>query len=492
MESIDHSTYELMKEYLSNGGKILSFTQNIPLIDGAPSENPNKLMKDYSKQWSFATNTSEGSVRKIMAVKGFSIEETNPSGELYHQRRVMKNGELLFLVNSDTAQNVNVTVHASGKNVIRMDLFSGKSFKVVSKSENNQISFTIQLPPVGSALYFISNESIAEPEDKTDFKNQKEIKAVTEMEVKPENENVLVIDYLDLKAKNAEMPNTYFMKAMYKLYEVNHFPMGNPWQHKIQYKQDYLALDTFKTGSGFEVNYHFKIANNADLKDLSSVSAVTERPELWKVYLNGKLVTKSDQWWIDQQFYRYPIGDKIKTGENTITLKADRMSVHAELMPIYIVGNFRLNSLPQGFEISNGTLSKTGSWKKQGYPFYSQKVSYQQTFNLPKSSSDYLVKLNRWNGITTEVSVNGQKAGLISWAPYQINIKDLLKEGKNEVVVTVVGSLKNSFGYFYKDNQRSINGPGDWNTAPDKTPALDQYYIMDYGLFEPFSLIEAD
>jgi hypothetical protein len=38
--------------------------------------------------------------------------------------------------------------------------------------------------------------------------------------------------------------------------------------------------------------------------------------------------------------------------------------------------------------------------------------------------------------------------------------------------------------------KKGIIGPGDWNSAPDKIPSSSQYFLMDYGLFEPFSLVE--
>ncbi len=77
------------------------------------------------------------------------------------------------------------------------------------------------------------------------------------MTVRAEADNVLVINYLDIKTSKFDVKDVYFMKAMHMLYDSNGFSMGNPWQHKIQYKQDYLALDTFSAGSGFEMNYHF-------------------------------------------------------------------------------------------------------------------------------------------------------------------------------------------------------------------------------------------
>jgi hypothetical protein len=492
MESVDNSTCKLLKKFLANGGKVLSFTQNIPRIDGAEVGTMKELMNGSSKQWFFANNPEDQIVKDLFALNEFSISETSPmSGELYHQRRVMKDGQLIFFANSDTIQNSAATIKINGKSVVRMDLISGKCYQVNAKSGNGKVSFDLNLPPVGSALYYVSNENASEPVDNAEYKDEKPIEPSAKIAIHPESDNVLVLDYMDIKSKNLNMQETYFMKGMSKLFESNNFKMGNPWQHKIQYKQDYLALDTFKVGSGFEVAYHFNVSQSIDLKLLSNISAVVERPELWKVYLNGELIEKSKDYWIDKEFYKFPVGDKLKKGSNTITIKADKMSVHAELMPAYIVGDFALKSLKQGFEITSGTITGLGSWKEMGYPFYSQKVTYTQKFSTQKSSSQYLVKLNKWNGILAEVKVNGKDAGLISWPPYTLNISSLLKDGENEISLTVVGSLKNTFGYFYKANKQWINGPGDWNTAPDKIPSLSQYYLMDYGLFEPFSLVEA-
>ena len=494
MESLDNSTYRLISEFLANGGKILSFTRNIPLVDGGESADVNELMNKYSQQWIFADTIEDEFAKKLLTRNNFSISEiTAYAGELYHQRRIMKDGQLLFFVNSDTLQNAAAAVNLDGKSVVRMDLTNGKCFQVKSESENGKVSFAINLPPVGSACYYVSNDQLSEPVDDIEFKNEKILEPSAETVISPESENVLVLDYFDLKSGDLDMKETYFMNGMRKLFEVNNFPMGNPWQHKIQYKQDYLALDTFKTGSGFEVSYQFRVSEDIDLKSLGKTDAVVERPELWKIYINGELIEKSDKWWIDKEFYRFPIGGRLKKGNNAITIKADKMSVHAELMPVYIVGNFQLKPLARGFEIVAGKIiSALSPWREMGYPFYSQKVAYVQKFNLKKEGVQYLVKLNKWKGTLAEVRVNGKKAGLIAWPPYQLDISSLINKGNNEIVVSVIGSLKNTFGYFYKDNNRWINGPGDWNTAPDKIPSLSQYFLEDYGLFEPFSLMEAN
>jgi len=55
--------------------------------------------------------------------------------------------------------------------------------------------------------------------------------------------------------------------------------------------------------------------------------------------------------------------------------------------------------------------------------------------------------------------------------------------------VKVTGSLKNTFGFFYQNNDNWIFGPHSWNYAPEKAPAGADYFLMDYGLMEPFELV---
>lgn len=491
MQNIDKVTYTLLKDYLQQGGKVLSFTKEIPYLDGVESKTVDELKNNFTTQWTLANNSDENVVKQLFSLPDFTIHEATPvSGELYYQRRIMDDGQLLFVVNTDSLNDVTSTINAKGKSLIKMDLMTGSCSRIPAKAVNGKLSFEINLPPIGSALYYIASKNISEPQAPATPKTEQVIGGSGTLTVHPESENVLVIDYLDLKARKVNIKDTYFMKAMHQLFDSSGFKMGNPWQHKIQYKQDYLALDTFKINSAFEVKYHFVISDNADSETISKLSAVVERPELWEVLINDKKVEPSGNWWIDREFFKFPVGDKVQKGANTLTLKAKKMSVHAELMPVYIVGNFVLNPLKQGFEISTGNLSKPGSWKSMGYPFYSQKVDYTDYFMVNKPKEQFKVKLKQLDGILAEVFVNQKKAGIIAYPPYELNISQFMIDGKNEITLKINGSLKNTFGYFYKHSKRWINGPGDWDTAPAKIPGIGEYFLMDYGLKEPFSLIQ--
>jgi hypothetical protein len=209
------------------------------------------------------------------------------------------------------------------------------------------------------------------------------------------------------------------------------------------------------------------------------------------VSINGQAVEKTPgKYWIEKDFPVYEVGQFLKPGNNTLTLKAPRMHILAEVMPVYLLGDFLVKPARQGFEITEGDISAVGSWREAGLPFYSQKVAYSQKFNITSSDgASYILKMLQWNGSVASVSVNGQPAGLIAWQPHELDVTSMLKDGVNEITVKITGSLKNTFGFFYRKNDGWIFGPWSWNDAPAKIPSASEYFLMDYGLFQPFELI---
>ena len=492
MQNIDLSTFGMLQKYLANGGKVLSFRKNIGYVDGIESIKVSQLTAKYSKQWFVAQSIKDEIAQKLLKSSDFSLENTLASGMIYHQRRILTDGQLLFLANTHLKLKTSSKITVNGKYVTKIDLFTGKTYNYPTTPTNGNVSFQIGLEPVGSALFFISN-NINEKANFTKIVGQDVIvKSNDSLKVKRESENVLVINYLDLKTAQSDKKNIYFMEAMNAVYIENGITTGNPWEHKIQYKKTLIQQDTlFKENSGFEATYHFQISdlNNANLK---SMRAVVEHPELWQVSINGQIVEKqSGSYWVEKQFPTFAIGNFVKSGENTITIKAARMNILAEIMPVYILGDFLVKSSSKNFVICEGNIQRLGSWSAAGLPFYSQSIRYIQNFEISKNEkASFKVKLKKWNGTVAEAFVNNVSAGIISWQPYELDITSLINNGNNEIALKVFGSLKNSFGHFFSKKTQNIYGPYLWNNAP-KIPAVPKdYFFNDYGLFDMFELLQ--
>ncbi len=493
MENMDGPTFELLADYLKKGGEILSFRRNILRVDGEISSAVNELANSFPEQWIFKVNLEDPVALNMLGSSEFEMKDQTQNGMLYHQRRILDDGQLLFVANSHKTKRASAELSVKGTYVIKLDLVSGEEYSYPSRIENGKASFHIDLDPVGSALFVITDKK---PEHLKEYRQPTTGKLVAgngEVKVARESDNIMMINYLDLLSSQSDKKELYFMDGLIGLFNENGIEMGNPWQHKIQYKKDYLALDSlFDSSSGFEASYHFEINENLGETAMNSIRAVVERPELWQVHINGEEVSKQEgSFWIDKDFPVFALGAYLKTGKNTLTLKAPRMHILAEVMPVYLLGDFLVQPGNKGFEMCGGDISAMGSWREAGLPFYSQKVAYSQNFNVSKTENTfYKVRMNNWNGSVSEVWVNGKPAGVISWQPNELDVTSWLTEGENEVVVKVTGSLKNTFGFFYNSNDNWIFGPHSWNEAPEKIPPASEYFLMDYGLFEPFELVE--
>ncbi len=495
MENIDQNTLSILQKYLKNGGKVLSFNRNVSMVDATESSKVTELATKYAAQWTVTDKLTDEAALKLLKHSDFTMVDKATSGMLYHQRRVLGDGQILFVVNSHQTKKTSSEVTMEGKYVTKLDLVTGKAYSYPVKAGEGKVSFQIDLEPVGSALFTISNNQSGEAEESLVSGTETVLKRAGEVAVKRESDNIMMVNYLDLKTAKADKKGLYFMNALIGLFNENGVEMGNPWQHKIQYKKNYLALDSlFTAASWFEASYHFQINPNLRADVMKSIRAVVERPELWSVSINGKEISKTEgSYWIDKSFPQFAVGEYLKPGLNTLTLKAPRMHVLAEVMPVYFLGDFLVKPAKQGFEIANGDISTVGSWRESGLPFYSQKVAYTQVYSVAKKAGTaFKVKLNRWSGSVSEVLVNGQSAGLIAWQPNVLDVTSFLKEGTNDITIKVTGSLKNTFGFFYKKSEGSVFGPGSWNYAPEKAPDASGYFLMDYGMMEPFDLVQVN
>ena len=252
MENIDQNTCDLLKEFLAQGGKILSFRKEIERLDGEETNKISELQEKYSKQWMVVNFLDDKLVADLLTQVNFSISNISDNKQLYHQRRILNDGQLLFVVNSSEKEKASAKIRAQGKSVVKIDLFTGEQNVIPVEANGSEIRFEINMQPVGSALYFISEKEESFSELKIAKDNTSEIQPLDEMEIKRLSDNILTIDYLDLKTTKSKMKNVHFMNALISLFNENGVEFGNPWQHKIQYKKKLPG-----TGHAFQRRFGF-------------------------------------------------------------------------------------------------------------------------------------------------------------------------------------------------------------------------------------------
>ena len=482
-ENIDATTWKLLKKFVDNGGTVLAFSEP-NLLDGKPNPEIEKYITGKSNVKRISSLTADV-IRENFASVDIAFAETQ-GGNLFHHRRMMNDGQVLFLVNSSLDEVAKGSVSLFGKDAVELNTFTGEIFDYPETTDDKRVHVDFDLPPAGSLLLYVfdnQQNSFEQPATKKQFA---EVDASSPLTVKPDGSNVLAIDFCDLQLGSETFRDLHIFDAADKAFKHHGFHDGNPWNTSVQYRDNIVNRDTFKTG-GFKAIYRFTIAGDFDM---SSMQAVVERPHLYKLTLNGKeLNPEQGKWFLDRDMIVIPIGNIVKKGVNELAIELSPMRIHAEIEQVFILGDFTVQPAAKGFIIHPPVKALTaGSWKAQGWSFYNGAVSYAKTFDVANPSGCYQVRLGNWTGTVAAVTVNGQQAGIIGFEPYVLDVSKFIKQGVNTVELKVVGSNKNILGPFHNNPQPGLVSP--WHFRFVKTyPSGSEYQQLDYGLMDDFTLV---
>lgn len=490
IESINKSTFNLLKKFVETDGELIAFSKPT-LVDGKESEALKNLFdRNKNKIKIYSEESIQNAITEELQSENIKFSNIK-SNDLYHHRRSYKDGELIFLVNSSLTDSASGKISVAGKYVVEIDGMTGELFEYKHIKNEGFIESDFVLHPAGSLILFYPNSESDNLPSKTIMAEGEEISANSPLEIKRIKDNVLNIDFCTLTVDGISIKNSNNDKNLYNVEACNllykQFGMDNPWNHAIQYKQDIVERDTFTTGN-IEVGYQFIVVDNFDTEKFK---LVVEQPNLWTVKINGEIVhPNKNEFWLEPRFGVFEIGKFVDTGVNNVELSMEKMSIYAEIAPVYILGDFYLQPASRGWVIKE-PISKLelGSWRDQGNPFYSWDISYSKNYNISDSNASYTLKLNEWNGTVSEVYVNDRKVGIVAYKPYTFDLTSHLKKGNNKVEIRVIGSLKNLYGPHY-NNANGIAGPGYWNNVHRQDSGVD-YLMIDYGLMKDFEVLSS-
>jgi hypothetical protein len=487
MENLDLSTFKLIRKFVISGGTLIAFSKP-SMIDGTPNDD---LKQFFNKNSGSIISIDELNSEAILKYFGNAdiTFEAKKGGSLYHHRRILSDGQIIFLANSGLESEVNGLLKVHGTEAAEMNTLTGEIYGYPVSREDGNIRISYSIAPAGSLLLFI-------PETGNNFTVPvKQVPATEVMSPFPVNvtrmkENALMIDFCDVDFGTGTIKDLHTFDAADTVFRHYGFRNGNPWNTSVQYRTNIVDRDTFGVNTGFTASYHFTIR---DKFDVSELKAVIERPWVWNISVNGTEVSpEPGSWWLDRSLRIFKIGDHIKQGVNTITLKADPMNIHAEVEPVYIIGDFSLIPADKGWTIKKPTGVYTlGSWKDQEMPFYSWTVAYSREFSIEEAEGDWSVSLKKWAGTVAEVWVNGKPAEPIAFPPYTSDVTRLIRPGMNKIEVRVIGSLHNLLGPHHSKSDPGLVTPWTWRNI-GKYPSGKDYNFLDYGLFEPFVLLRSE
>lgn len=485
MENLDRRTLELLKEYLELGGTVFSVAgPDLPShLDGQPDGACAALRAMAG--WQLATPEELTARVNAHCKPGLLVTlDAQNRGIVYHHRRQLPDGDILFITNTSNDVSASGTVAAEAVKGVRVaDTDTGDVRTWPFAAADGGVTTHFEIPPCGSLMLFLDKAAVkaapatAPPRDRVAV-------AVSEITAHRVDDNNLILDYVDVRAGGESLEGVYWKKAAELTFKQNGL-RGNIWDHCVQFGDELLKTE-FPADSGFEAVYRFTIEGEVP----QHLFAVVERADLYTITCNGTPVSPAPRhWWLDRAFLGMDISACARVGENELVLKASPMTVFHELEAAHLIGNFSLKPAEKGFVVVPAAPLGLGAWTAQGLPLYGHRVSYTATVTVEDPAARHLVALPSWNGVVARVVVNGKDAGHIYRKPEECDITARLNPGVNTVEVIVYGSLRNTLGPHLGNKDAGLTHPGSWNNAPETPqPAGSEYMAVGYGLLAPFEV----
>jgi hypothetical protein len=482
MDNFEKQTFKLLNKYVANGGKVIQLGEGARYIAAEPSD---KLMELTScKSWIKYPVLTPEIIDASLLEPDFTVNVTEANGQLYHHRRQMQDGQVIFFSNFSLDNISAAEITATGASAVELSAETGKVLPIPYKKSGDKVSFPIELYPSGSYMVYVFKGKVVDPAPVVKEVIRVPVKG-SETDISCLGPNIFNQDYLKLRIGSGPETDMYFKNASDSIYKYFGFDEGNPWFQSSQFKTEFLDKDkNYKKGDRFEVAYNFEISGGIDLRGMK---LVVERPWLYTVSLNGAVIQPvKGETWLDPDFYVFNVEKLLKKGKNEVRLLADPFSVNCEIEPVYLLGNFGLESTSRGWRMIAPRPLTFGSWKAQGMPYFGQSVKYSKTIRVDKAGK-FEIELPNWSGTVAAVNINGQEVGIIQAKPYIFTTE--LNRGENNIDIIVIGSLKNTFGPHHVTVPNGVGGrPVNFISAPEIQPEGNSYSMIDYGLMEDFKV----
>ncbi len=475
VENLCQATLELLERYLEAGGTLFLPTEHrVRSIDGRPSDAFSKLLVDYAD-----SIHRVGSAEDLCASLATRVTPTltgaghTPLPENLCWRCVhLDGGQRVWFFANPFDDPLQTDLQLDNASYTEVDTQTGRRRQTFQSGQ-----VTLDLPARGHALLLPENEVSAIPPSRIDLSD-------TLIDLKPTGirrleDNCLVLDFCDLDAPATRQDAVPTIVADRENWRAHGFPQ-NLWCFSIQFRRTFLEAP-IPPGSGFTATYRFDVNPEALDAVRASLRLAIERPHLYQLQLNGQSLDPAPgQRWFDEDIRALPIAAHLIPGTNTLTLTCRPFHVLAEIMPVYVLGDFTLTPQAKGFRIEAPRPLTLGHWQDQGLPFFPGALQYTFSFTLDQATSSLRVALTDFHASTAEVAVDAQPAEVIAYPPYEAFLQGDFAAGRHTLSLRLFGHLKNQLGPHFNSG---LPGPWSWEhgSAPHLPPGND-YTLTPSGL----------
>lgn len=494
-------TFELLKQFAGNGGKVI-------MLSDFPIELDCEDAREKWAQFAELPNVqslpcSIDSIQNaidVISPQSFTLRGAD--GTAHHhtfvQHRIDGDQEIFFITNSDrteTRDYVLTLKDGIGKSITVWDPVEGTCWSEEGHERGEDLVLEFCLPPVGSLLLTVgapvhgAEYATYEEEDDAECEcGHDHFETVTrlkgEFDFERRDANVLVIDRFSISYDGGKTFEKEDLDWRVRPSVARHFGTETAleWQPWVAIRKGLFD------GKGGEIVIRYKFLSDLD-KPKSFV--VVEYLIKGKLTINGSEVDLSNRaWHWDREFGKVEVTPYVQKGENIVDFTVD-FDFLTEVEPAYIVGDFGVTMADsfRGKIVAEPNKLKAGSWTNQGYPFYSGRMIYKTDVNVDEVRPTAL-RLVKPSGTLYKVRVNGRDAGTIMWRPFEIDLTEYLKPGKNLLEIQVVSSLQNSWGPLHDKEGEDYLWVGP-DAFENEGVLREEINLFDYGLLGGVEIVTA-
>ena len=486
LDNLSAKMIEVLMQFERNGGKVIKLKNLIS--DEISCDGDAASIEVVSWYNNLPEVDTEIAAAKLVADSLTDIIETRENGktcdDLMSVRRKIKDigdgrtGTFYLIMNSryDEKCNAEISILANGNVIEVIDKESGRLSKIVDvKKLDNRLIFDYNFGAGEGIMLFVSDQA-GEASKEIDLINTDTLDCVKKLDNK-------------FKLKSFGEGNIITLDRC--RYRVND---GEWISDEINVIHPRLIKE--KKCCDLEMEIDFVIEDDFDLS--APITLISETPEIFKYTLNGMEFEAQDTGYLfDTAFRKITLPKNLRHGVNTLGVKCyyyqsdetlaayaramifeseyNKLCYDTEIENFYLLGDFAVNyngkieELPRCAERLKGNFTIGKSLKGEvidvadivncGFPFYSGKMVFEQTFDL---SVDELEKINylRFKGIganSYRIKLNGKELGLLYMENYVVNIKDCLQQGVNILEIEVTTSLRNTLGPHHLEEGESFS-----------------------------------
>ncbi|MDQ2799314.1 MAG: hypothetical protein M3Y13_06690, partial [Armatimonadota bacterium] len=420
MTTMRASTLRLLDSFVQAGGTVVFAGEPPTYVDALPSEaavslaaRAQRLPWDQDALIALCRRAVTDDVQVLDASTGERLPD------VFCQLRADGDTRYLVAININPNQAYpQAVIRIPGRGFVEeWDCRSGSRFAVAARAEDGHLEITTDFPPSGERAYVLTPTCDTTLPVKTTTTEAGRVTCEGPFTYGLGEENVCVLDFARFRLGAGEWSaRQEILKVDQAVRTSLGLPhrggeMVQPWFHRKYHPAPPVH-------ARLTLAFEFEIDALPD----GPVYLALERPDQWRLSLNGQPVTSApDGWWVDTAFQKLALpASLLRLSANELTLETD-FHDWVNMEAVYLLGRFgvalrgsrpALTALPSTLIIGDLTA--------QGLPFYGGPLTCHLPVSLPPEAGPTLtIQTPRFEAACAKALSPHAPPAVIAFAPYR-------------------------------------------------------------------------